>query len=95
VWQHSNGSRVESVAAVFPGCRDCELDAIVRWLKRHHALATRKFLGENPGGGIPDRVMAHTAAANIAAQIRGEQPTHTKDFGDIKAVLRAPLPSAP
>ncbi|MFC5262319.1 hypothetical protein ACFPJ1_09360 [Kribbella qitaiheensis] len=30
--------------------------------------------------------MAHTAAANIAAQIRGEQPTHKKAFGDIKAV---------
>ena len=26
------------------------------------------------------------AAANIAAQVRGETPTHTKAFGDIKAI---------
>jgi len=39
-----------------------------------------------PKTGFPTEVMAHTAAANIAAQIRGEQPTHTKAFGDIKAV---------
>jgi sulfide:quinone oxidoreductase len=39
-----------------------------------------------PKTGFPTEVMAHTAAANIAAQIRGEQPTHTKGFGDIKAV---------
>jgi sulfide:quinone oxidoreductase len=39
-----------------------------------------------PKTGFPTEVMAHTAAANIAAQIRGEQPTHKKAFGDIKAV---------
>jgi sulfide:quinone oxidoreductase len=39
-----------------------------------------------PKTGFPTEQMAHTAAANIAAQIRGEQPTHTKAFGDIKAV---------
>ena len=39
-----------------------------------------------PKTGFPTEVMAHTAAANIAAQIRGERPTHTKAFGDIKAV---------
>ncbi|WP_454857435.1 NAD(P)/FAD-dependent oxidoreductase [Promicromonospora soli] len=39
-----------------------------------------------PKTGFPTEVMAHTAAANIAAQVRGEQPTHAKAFGDIKAV---------
>ncbi|TCN28325.1 sulfide:quinone oxidoreductase [Kribbella orskensis] len=39
-----------------------------------------------PKTGFPTEVMAHTAAANIAAQIRGEKPTNTKAFGDIKAV---------
>jgi sulfide:quinone oxidoreductase len=39
-----------------------------------------------PKTGFPTEAMAHTAAANIAAQIRGEQPTHEKAFGDIKAV---------
>jgi sulfide:quinone oxidoreductase len=39
-----------------------------------------------PKTGFPTEVMAHTAAANIAAQIKGEQPTQTKAFGDIKAV---------
>ena len=39
-----------------------------------------------PKTGFPTEVQAHTAAANIAAQIRGEEPTHTKAFGDIKAV---------
>lgn len=39
-----------------------------------------------PKTGFPTEEMAHTAAANIAAQIRGEQPTHKKAFGDIKAV---------
>ena len=39
-----------------------------------------------PKTGFPTEVMAHTAAKNIAAQIRGEVPTHTKSFGDIKAV---------
>lgn len=36
--------------------------------------------------GFPTEVMAHTAAANIAAQVKGEQPTHRKAFGDITAV---------
>lgn len=39
-----------------------------------------------PKTGFPTEVMAHTAAANIAAQIRGEQPEQAKAFGDIKAV---------
>ena len=39
-----------------------------------------------PKTGFPTEVMAHTAAANIAAQIRGEKPTNTKAFGDIKAI---------
>jgi sulfide:quinone oxidoreductase len=39
-----------------------------------------------PKTGFPTEVMAHTAAANIAAQIRGEEPTRTKAFGDIRAV---------
>jgi sulfide:quinone oxidoreductase len=39
-----------------------------------------------PKTGFPTEVMAHTAASNISAQIRGEQPTQSKAFGDIKAV---------
>jgi sulfide:quinone oxidoreductase len=39
-----------------------------------------------PKTGFPTEVMAHTAASNIAAQVRGLGPTHTKAFGDIKAV---------
>jgi len=39
-----------------------------------------------PKTGYPTEVMAHTAASNIAAQIRGEQPTHVKAFRDINAV---------
>ena len=39
-----------------------------------------------PKTGFPTEVMAHTAAANIAAQVKGGQPTHRKAFGDIKAV---------
>lgn len=39
-----------------------------------------------PKTGFPTEVMAHTAAENIAAQVRGEQATHTHPFGDIKAV---------
>ncbi len=39
-----------------------------------------------PKTGFPTEVMAHTAARNIAAQIRGDQPTQTHPFGDIKAV---------
>ena len=39
-----------------------------------------------PKTGFPTEQMAHTAAANIAAQIRGEVPMAQKKFGDIKAV---------
>jgi len=39
-----------------------------------------------PKTGFPTEQMAHTAARNIAAQIRGEQPDAHKEFGDIKAV---------
>lgn len=39
-----------------------------------------------PKTGFPTEVMAHIAASNIAAQIRGEVPTKGKAFGDIKAV---------
>ena len=39
-----------------------------------------------PKTGFPTEQMAHVAASNIAAQVRGEQPTLTKAFGDIKAV---------
>ncbi|WP_165372564.1 NAD(P)/FAD-dependent oxidoreductase [Nocardioides iriomotensis] len=39
-----------------------------------------------PKTGFPTEVMAHVAARNIAAQIRGEEPTDEKAFGDIKAI---------
>jgi sulfide:quinone oxidoreductase len=39
-----------------------------------------------PKTGFPTEVMAHTAAKNIAAQVRGEQPGEAKGFGDIPAV---------
>lgn len=39
-----------------------------------------------PKTGFPIEAMAHTAAKNIAAQIRGEVPAHEKAFGDIKAI---------
>ena len=39
-----------------------------------------------PKTGFPTEAMAHTAAKNVAAQIRGEQPSEHKEFGDIKAV---------
>jgi sulfide:quinone oxidoreductase len=39
-----------------------------------------------PKTGYPTEVQAHTAAKNIAAQIRGAVPDHTKSFGDIPAV---------
>jgi NADH dehydrogenase FAD-containing subunit len=39
-----------------------------------------------PKTGFPTEVMAHTAASNIASQIRGEEPQASKGFGDIKAV---------
>lgn len=39
-----------------------------------------------PKTGFPTEQMAHVAAKNIAAQIRGEAPQHEKAFGDIPAV---------
>jgi sulfide:quinone oxidoreductase len=39
-----------------------------------------------PKTGFPTETMAHVAAKNIAAQIRGEPPEVHKTFGDIKAV---------
>ncbi|GAA4108714.1 FAD-dependent oxidoreductase [Nocardioides fonticola] len=39
-----------------------------------------------PKTGLPTEIQAHTAASNIAAQIRGERPTHEKPFADIPAV---------
>ncbi len=39
-----------------------------------------------PKTGFPTEQMAHVAARNIAAQIRGEAPQDEKAFGDIKAV---------
>lgn len=39
-----------------------------------------------PKTGFPTEQMAHVAAKNIAAQIRGEQVSEHKEFGDIKAV---------
>lgn len=39
-----------------------------------------------PKTGFPTETMAHVAARNIAAQIRGEVPTEEKSFGDIKAI---------
>jgi sulfide:quinone oxidoreductase len=39
-----------------------------------------------PKTGFPTEQMAHVAAANIAAQIRGEAPRAHKAFGDIPAV---------
>jgi sulfide:quinone oxidoreductase len=39
-----------------------------------------------PKTGFPTEVMAHTAASNIAAQVRGEEPSESKGFADIKAV---------
>jgi NADH dehydrogenase FAD-containing subunit len=39
-----------------------------------------------PKTGFPTEVQAGVAAKNIAAQIRGEQPVHSKEFGDIKAI---------
>lgn len=39
-----------------------------------------------PKTGFPTEVMAHIAADNIAAQVRGEVPTSAKAFADIKAV---------
>ena len=39
-----------------------------------------------PKTGFPTERMAHVAARNIAAQIRGEQPTAHEAFGDMPAV---------
>jgi sulfide:quinone oxidoreductase len=39
-----------------------------------------------PKTGFPTEQMAHVAAKNIAAQIKGEPPKHEKSFGDIPAV---------
>src|SRR6516162_9689494 len=39
-----------------------------------------------PKTGFPTERMAHVAARNIAAQIRGEAPTHQQAFGDMPAV---------
>jgi sulfide:quinone oxidoreductase len=39
-----------------------------------------------PKTGYPTEVMAHIAAANVAAQIRGEAPVKGKAFADIKAI---------
>jgi sulfide:quinone oxidoreductase len=39
-----------------------------------------------PKTGFPTEVMAHVAASNIAAQVRGEVPPKAKGFGDIKAI---------
>lgn len=39
-----------------------------------------------PKTGLPTEQMAHVAAKNIAAQIRGEAPASHKSFGDIPAV---------
>ena len=39
-----------------------------------------------PKTGFPTEAQAHIAATNIAAQIRGEDPTERKRFGDIPAV---------
>lgn len=39
-----------------------------------------------PKTGFPAETQAHTAAKNIAAQVRGEQPAAHKAFGDIPAV---------
>lgn len=39
-----------------------------------------------PKTGFPTEQQAHTAAKNIAAQIRGEQPSEHKAFGDVPAI---------
>lgn len=39
-----------------------------------------------PKTGFPTEAMAHTAARNIVAQIRGEEPTHEAPFADIPAI---------
>lgn len=39
-----------------------------------------------PKTGFPVETIARVAAANIAAQIRGEEPTRRENFADIPAV---------
>jgi sulfide:quinone oxidoreductase len=39
-----------------------------------------------PKTGFPSEVQAHVAAANIAADLRGEPPARHKEFGDIPAI---------
>jgi sulfide:quinone oxidoreductase len=39
-----------------------------------------------PKTGFPTEQQAHVAARNVAAQIRGEEPTAHKEFGDIAAI---------
>ena len=39
-----------------------------------------------PKTGFPSEQMAHVAAKNIAHQVRGEAPSETKEFADIKAI---------
>ncbi len=39
-----------------------------------------------PKTGFPSETMAHIAASNIAAQIKGEAPTRKQSFGDIPAI---------
>ena len=39
-----------------------------------------------PKTGYPVETMARVAAANIASQIRGQEPTREEDFADIPAV---------
>jgi len=39
-----------------------------------------------PKTGFPTEQQAHVAARNIAAQVRGEPPSHARRFGDIPAV---------
>jgi NADH dehydrogenase FAD-containing subunit len=39
-----------------------------------------------PKTGFPTEAMAHVAAKNVAAQVRGEEPSEHKEFGDIAAV---------
>jgi len=39
-----------------------------------------------PKTGFPTETMAHVAATNIASQIKGEEPSAHKEFGDIQAV---------
>lgn len=54
------------------------------------AAVTVPWQTANPVGipktGFPTEAMAHVAARNIAAQIRGEAPGQHKDFADMQAV---------